>query len=126
MHPVTGVNGQPTASPVVCTPGWSSWINKNTPTAAVDSVEHEFMSVGEQRMFCPGGNIKAIECATVDDIPAESSGEILTCYKDTGLTCNNVDNQPIPCSDYHVRYECQCAGNTFIYCVTTIAFCYEK
>lgn len=56
-----------------------------------------------------GGTVDKIECVTVDgDIPSYSSGEMLTCYPDSGLVCRNADNFPVDCQDYKIRYHCQC------------------
>lgn len=50
-----------------------------------------------------------IECVTVDgDIPSYSSGEMLTCYADSGLVCRNADNFPVDCQNYKIRYHCNC------------------
>lgn len=108
--PQTGNQGNPSASPLSCTNGWTDWINKHTPTDQTFDVEHEYMTAVQLGKFCSGGNIVQIICETVDGIPSESSGEIITCNRQTGLTCNNVDNSPIPCSDYQVKYECKCPG----------------
>lgn len=52
-----------------------------------------------------------VECyAEAGDIPSYSSGEVLTCDAATGLTCNNADNFPVTCTDYKIRYYCQCPG----------------
>ena len=56
-----------------------------------------------------------IECQTTGGTPSYSTGEIATCELDTGLVCNNVDNDPIPCSDYQVRYECKCLDKPTAY-----------
>ena len=91
-----------------------------TPTFDTNYVEHEFMTPSEIQKFCPGGNITQIECQTIDGIPSESSGEILTCNRMTGLTCSNQANDPIPCSDYQVRYYCLCSGNCILFSCSVV------
>lgn len=106
--PSHGHGGQPTAAPVTCDKRWSQWFNRDKPASG--DVEHETMTSAEKKQFCPGGNVTKIECMTTDGIPFESAGEIASCHVVSGLTCNNGDNFPIPCSDYQVRYWCDCAG----------------
>ncbi|KAL3831915.1 hypothetical protein ACJMK2_023609 [Sinanodonta woodiana] len=98
----------PTAAPQTCTSGWSSWINHDNPTS--DDKEIENMTPEELQKFCPGGKITRIDCETASGIPHYSSGEILSCTIAAGLTCNNGDNFPISCSDYKVKYYCECEG----------------
>ncbi|KAJ8313527.1 hypothetical protein KUTeg_008088 [Tegillarca granosa] len=107
--PSPGSGGQPTAAPSTCTSKWSGWINKDNPN--VGDGEREFMTDTEKAKFCGSGRITKIECITADggDIPYYSSGEIgTTCDVGTGLTCLNANNFPMPCSDYKVRYYCDC------------------
>ncbi|KAK3611484.1 hypothetical protein CHS0354_039096 [Potamilus streckersoni] len=96
----------PTAVPQSCTSGWSSWINHDNPTS--DDKEIENMTPEELQKFCPNGKITRIDCETASGIPHYSSGEILSCTIANGLTCNNGDNFPISCSDYKVKYYCEC------------------
>ncbi|KAK3611486.1 hypothetical protein CHS0354_039099 [Potamilus streckersoni] len=96
----------PTAVPQSCTSGWSSWINHDNPTS--DDKEIENMTPEELQKFCPSGKITRIDCETASGIPHYSSGEILSCTIANGLTCNNSDNFPISCSDYKVKYYCEC------------------
>ncbi|XP_048245023.1 mucin-5AC-like isoform X2 [Haliotis rufescens] len=119
---VTGLSGQPTASPSAglsrqptavptvtsCSQShFSNWVNRDLPESG--NGDHEFMTPDELSSFCKGGQITKIECYT-NDIPSYSSGELLTCDLKNGLTCNNADNAPVPCSDYKVRYFCDCSG----------------
>ncbi|KAK3108253.1 hypothetical protein FSP39_004202 [Pinctada imbricata] len=100
----------PTPSPRACKTEWSQWIDKDIPDT--DGMEHEYWTYKEKQAFCPGGNVTKIECVTSDgDVPSYSSGEILNCYVDSGLVCNNADNFPVPCSNYKVRYYCQCSAS---------------
>ncbi|KAL4222951.1 Mucin-5B [Mactra antiquata] len=92
-----------------CNNTWSEWINRDN---SVDGHETESMSPEEKSQFCPGGKIIAIECATTSGIPSDSTGEIMECTIERGLVCNDADNDPIPCSDYKVRYECLCPVTT--------------
>jgi len=68
------------------------------------------MTSAELASFCPGGTVTQVDCQTSDGIEYFSSGEILTCDVTNGLVCNNVDNFPVPCSDYKIRYQCSCPG----------------
>ena len=72
--------------------------------------DYEALSSSELADFCIGGKVTAIECVTVDGIQSYSSGERVTCDANDGLSCRNSDNFPVPCSDYKVRYFCQCQG----------------
>jgi len=47
-----------------------------------------------------------IECVTSDGIASYSTGEIMECDMEKGIACLNADNDPIPCSDYKIRYFC--------------------
>ncbi|XP_033761396.1 mucin-5AC-like [Pecten maximus] len=109
-HPSLAPNsqtGMPTPAPVPCDKRWSQWLNRDNPTSG--DMEHEAMTPAEKKQFCPGGNVTQIHCMTVDGIEFSSAGEVASCYVDSGLTCNNADNFPIPCSDYKVQYWCDCA-----------------
>lgn len=118
--PLTVVTGQgSTLTPIAttATPGpqcvekWSEWINKNSPITQGALGDYEKMTAAEKAQFCPGGNVTKAEChAVAGDIPSYSSGEILTCYADQGLACNNADNYPLVCSDYKARFYCSCPG----------------
>lgn len=104
------VTSTPTPGPQ-CVEKWSDWLNKNSPTTQGALGDYEKMTDAEKAQFCPGGNVTKVECHAVDgDIPSYSSGEILTCYPDQGLACNNADNFPMPCSDYKARFFCSCPG----------------
>ena len=72
--------------------------------------DYEAMTTTELAAFCIGGKVTSIECVTESGIASYSSGEKLTCDLNDGLSCRNSDNAPIPCSDYKVRYYCQCQG----------------
>lgn len=64
-----------------------------------------------------------IECVTVDgDIPSYSSGEMLTCYPDSGLVCRNADNFPVDCQDYKIRYHCQCGESPSLSLCLSLTF----
>ena len=67
------------------------------------------MTDKEKQEFCPDGKITDIECQTTDGISHYSSGEQLVCSVDSGLICKNEDNSPIDCSDYRIRYKCECS-----------------
>jgi hypothetical protein len=106
-------------TPAMCISRWSDWINANHPTPDLSSGDHELMTSSELAAFCPGGTITHVDCMTVDNIEYFSSGEILTCDANNGLVCNNTDNDPVPCSDYKIRYECSCPGK----CIRTLSKC---
>lgn len=101
----------PTPSPTTCVSGWSKWINNDTPDTGEG--DHETMSTAEKMAFCPGGKIIDVECATTGDMPYDQTGEIASCYPDTGFTCNTMDNFDMPCQDYKIRYMCKCAGKSY-------------
>jgi hypothetical protein len=95
-----------TTAATQCVTGWSAWINNHHPDTG--DGDYELMTSSELAAFCPGGTITHVDCMTVDNIEYFSSGEILTCDANNGLVCNNGDNFPVPCSDYKIRYQCQC------------------
>ncbi|XP_025095657.1 mucin-5AC-like [Pomacea canaliculata] len=97
------------AAPRTCVNGWSAWINNDSPDTGDGDVEK--MTSQQLSQFCPGGRVTQVDCRTTEDIEYFSSGEMLTCTVDGGLVCNNADNDPIPCSDYKIRYECSCHPN---------------
>ena len=91
-----------------CKTQWSAWVNRDNPASG--GGDREVWTDAEKQAFCPGGTINKINCTTVDGIPSYSSGEIASCYPDTGFECNNADNFPVPCSDYRISYFCKCPG----------------
>ncbi|KAH3721619.1 hypothetical protein DPMN_064555 [Dreissena polymorpha] len=93
----------PTEAPVPCTSQWSSWINTDTPDSGDGN--------RERLAFCPAGKITAVECQTVDGIASYSAGEVTQCTMEGGSVCLNGDNDPIPCSDYQIRYYCTCEAH---------------
>ncbi|KAL8604894.1 hypothetical protein ACOMHN_028522 [Nucella lapillus] len=91
---------------------WTPWINKDIPSTG--DGDHEALTDVEKAAMCVGGRITDIQCYTTGDIPSYSSGEILTCDLASGLVCSTIDNYPIPCSDYQIRYFCQCDDVTTV------------
>ncbi|XP_055959320.1 mucin-2-like isoform X1 [Patella vulgata] len=90
---------------------WSEYVNNHTPTSEMfsnEGGEHEKMTPEELKKFCPVGKVTKIECTTINNVSSISNAEQLTCKLDSGLQCENADNFPAPCSDYRVRYFCQC------------------
>ena len=67
-------------------------------------------TAAQKMAFCPGGKVSSIECVTSDGIASYSTGEMMECSVERGLVCLNADNDPIPCSDYKIRYFCECAS----------------
>ena len=100
----------PTPPPCIGT-RWTKWFNRDTPSTG--DGDHESMTPTEMAMFCAGGRISRIECATVSGIPDYSSGEIVSCSVNNGFECLNANNFPVPCSDYKVRYFCDCNSKFF-------------
>ncbi|KAK3611483.1 hypothetical protein CHS0354_039095 [Potamilus streckersoni] len=110
LSPIPDQTETPTLAPYACQPKWSDYINKMTPTSDMDYTEHEFMTDIEKKTFCSDGLITRIECETVAGIPVYSSGSVgTTCNVNSGFTCKNSDNFPVPCEDFRVRYYCDCA-----------------
>lgn len=64
----------------------------------------------EKSEFCPTGKIASIECQTAYGVSSTSAGEKMQCTVEGGAVCLNSDNFPVPCSDYKIRYYCQCTG----------------
>ncbi|XP_048245056.1 mucin-19-like isoform X7 [Haliotis rufescens] len=104
LVPSAGPTAAPQQSCVTST--WSAWVNTNRATDG----QHEFMTEQQLTEFCPSGKVDKVECETVDKIPSYSTGEIVQCTVEKGLVCKDGDNAPIPCSDYRVRYHCDCSG----------------
>lgn len=113
---VTDSSGRPISSTTqtppphkICKTGFTDWINRDRPESG--NGDHEALTDAEKVDRCPGGSMTRVECyAEAGDIPSYSSGEVLTCDAATGLTCNNADNFPVTCTDYKIRYYCQCPG----------------
>ncbi|KAH3721629.1 hypothetical protein DPMN_064565, partial [Dreissena polymorpha] len=99
----------PTEAPVPCTSQWSSWINTDTPDSG--DGDRESWTAAQRMAFCPAGKITAVECQTVDGIASYSTGEVAQCTMEGGSVCLNGDNDPIPCSDYQIRYYCTCEAH---------------
>ena len=70
------------------------------------------LSPSELKAFCSDGKIKTIECVTTSGIASYSTGEIALCTIEGGSVCLTADNAPIPCSDYKIRYFCECDGES--------------
>ncbi|KAK7483904.1 hypothetical protein BaRGS_00024788, partial [Batillaria attramentaria] len=106
-------DGASTGSPtpwVTCQSGWSVWVNRDKPS--VGEGEKEFMTHSELTEFCLGGTLDDVDCETVSDVPHYLSGQKVTCDVADGLTCKNSDNFPNGCSDFKIRYHCQCPEPT--------------
>jgi len=74
------------------------------------SPSKQVLEQAELAKLCPGGKITSIECVTTYGIASYSAGEIMQCSMENGAMCINSDNAPLPCSDYKIRYYCQCEG----------------
>ncbi|XP_052212124.1 mucin-5B-like [Dreissena polymorpha] len=83
----------------------SMWIDRLHPTVNTD--EHEFMTREEIMQFCACGVISKVECQTTTGQSLAQSPDFATCSKDNGLVCSFLENFPMGCQDYRVRYECQ-------------------
>ena len=113
-NPLTKPHGndqyKSTNAPSLCVDRWSDWINKDSPTTG--DGDREMLSSAELHAFCKDGKIKTIECVTTTGIASYSTGEIAMCSIEGGSVCLNADNYPMPCSDYKIRYFCECNGET--------------
>ena len=103
-------------APPMCIDRWSNWINKDTPSTG--DGDREMLTPSELQQFCGNGKIKAIECETTTGIASYSTGEIAMCTIEGGSVCLNADNYPMPCSDYKIRYFCECSMYSFFNPVT--------
>lgn len=110
MQPVT-VIGVTTGMPHCTQDTWSAWINRDNPNT--ESMDHDFMTNQEQTAFCNGGMITMVECQDKYGTEYKSTGATVTCDVQNGVLCRNFDNEPIPCSDYKIRYFCNC-GSKFL------------
>ena len=97
-----------TKAPSLCVDRWSNWINKDSPTTG--DGDREVLTQSELQQFCSDGKVKTIECVTTTGIASYSTGEIAMCTIEGGSVCLNDDNYPMPCSDYKIRYFCECNG----------------
>ena len=107
------VTGHTTGAPSLCVERWSNWINKDTPSTG--DGDREMLTPSELKQFCGSGKIKAIECETTTGIASYSTGEIAMCTIEGGSVCLNADNDPMPCSDYKIRYFCECGMYPLIF-----------
>ena len=118
-NPLTKPNGNDqykttTNAPTPCQDRWTDWINKDSPT--VGDGDREMLSPAELKAFCGNGKIKTIECVTTTGIASYSTGEIAMCSIEGGSVCLNADNNPLPCSDYKIRYFCECDSKCIYKC----------
>ncbi|XP_035826998.1 hemocytin isoform X2 [Aplysia californica] len=94
-----------------CTPGWSSWINQNSPVGT--DGDYEKMTKAELSAFCPNGQVTDIECVDSDTGDDATSLAEAECNLEDGLSCTNIPFDGIPpCRDYQIRYKCNCSGVT--------------
>jgi hypothetical protein len=74
------------------------------------------MTDAEKLAFCGSGKLLSVECQTINKIPSYSAGDLgTTCDLANGIVCKGMDNYPIGCQDYMIRYQCQeqvCGGIT--------------
>ena len=80
-------------------------------------------TAAQKTAFCPYGKVSSIECVTSDGIASYSTGEIIECSLERGLVCLNADNDPIPCSDYKIRYMCECESKSLMSLIKLIKSC---
>lgn len=113
MGPTTQSVTNVTPSQPLCTQNkWSDWINRDNPTT--ENYDHDFMTKQEQSAFCNGGQITSVECQDKFGTDHISTGEMMTCDVQNGVMCRNIDNFPVTCSDYKIRYYCNCGCKFFI------------
>ena len=108
-HPPT-VSVQPSTQspPPLCVDRWSTFINQDNPNSGTGDIEN--WSASQLAAFCPNGKVTQIECVTTTGIASYSTGDIMTCTIEGGLSCLNDDNAPMKCQDYKIRYFCKCNG----------------
>nr|CAB3262940.1 uncharacterized protein LOC100185438 [Phallusia mammillata] len=95
-----------------CALEWSQWYNTHHPRPFQTSGDYEHVSYIEKSYgkICPkpGQQITDVrcECANSDDVWS-STGDVMTCSKDVGLTCHNSDQTSgYACLDYKIRFLC--------------------
>jgi hypothetical protein len=88
--------------------GWTDWMSSKTPTTSDPNDKETLTSLRLKitKPFCDFGQQKSIECRKVgtnEKVPY--TGEDVTCSLKHGLLCTATDK---PCSDYQVRFYCDC------------------
>ncbi|KAK3611485.1 hypothetical protein CHS0354_039098 [Potamilus streckersoni] len=107
---------QSTPLPYICTPGWSEWMNIDTPNSvtSLEVVIGDFEGYSELRhyySFC--ANPTGIQCRrSSDKMIHHLTGEKVNCDLEKGLQCVNADQSSGKCSDYEVSVNCYCGGLT--------------
>ncbi|NEQ81979.1 MAG: hypothetical protein F6K26_17500 [Moorea sp. SIO2I5] len=80
---------------------WTIWFDRDDPSGSGD---WELRTLQNQSLAC--SNPVDVECQTVSDQPASSTGENITCNTD-GLLCLNDKQSDNKCNyDYKVRFLC--------------------
>ncbi|GAB6030548.1 hypothetical protein CHUAL_007413 [Chamberlinius hualienensis] len=109
-----------TGSPIppVCKHGWTDWVNIDSPIAQsnyenANGVNGDFELASEHHYFYPFcAHPTTIECrVSGTKTMAHLTGEHVKCDID-GLVCDNDNQNGRLCSDYEVRYFCQCEETT--------------
>jgi len=82
---------------------WTPWLDRDDPSGNGEG-EHLSIFVSEGRACA---NPQAVECRRISDgMPADQTGEVLTCSTSAGLVCLNADQGDRYCDDYEVRFLC--------------------
>ncbi|XP_019625453.1 PREDICTED: mucin-5AC-like isoform X5 [Branchiostoma belcheri] len=96
-------------------PYWTQWMSVHTPSPNTEGDSETIQELRPYYRFCDEGMIVDVQCrVTGSGIPADLTGQTVTCDAAVGLTCLNAD-QTGPfhlCDDYEVRFFCACGETT--------------
>ncbi|XP_078657634.1 uncharacterized protein LOC144903401 isoform X4 [Branchiostoma floridae x Branchiostoma belcheri] len=103
----------PMECPVAGADAWTPWMNVDTP-ADGDGGDYDTLEALHQKyVFCEDNMITQVECQVVGfAVPADMTGQKVTCDVTTGLICINDLQLDQKCYDYEIRVFCACGEET--------------
>ncbi|XP_077870073.1 uncharacterized protein LOC100366685 [Saccoglossus kowalevskii] len=95
---------RPTGTTEICKPGYTEWMNTDTPLDDGDDIE----SIEDLRLFYIFCDTPIeIECRDIEsDTSPDELGQTVTCDVLNGLLCYGMDQEMGVCKDYKVRFHC--------------------
>ncbi|XP_070564194.1 uncharacterized protein [Ptychodera flava] len=83
---------------------WTDWYNRHDSQLDGDVERIEDIRQVHPNVLCD--NPTAIDAKTVNDIPAQSTGDVFRQFNETGLVCMDEDQVNGKCYNYKVRFCC--------------------
>ncbi|CAH1238634.1 MUC5AC [Branchiostoma lanceolatum] len=108
--------GCPTTPAPTCDPHWTEFFDESTPTQGENGLETETLQdLRTKYMICHGLPITDVECVDDNGISYRDTGDVAYCTTTDGFQCHNSENwftDDKQCSNYKVRFQCGCPGQT--------------